>query len=229
MIKRGFLAILIMSLIAGVFLGINFKTSYVEGLNLSFADRELASQINKLKSENQTLLKDIQGKKNYIKLEEDKNIKDKEILDELRMRVNELKIPLGYESVKGPGIIITIDSSEDEDISGIIEKRKFFIGLLNQIKLYGGEAVSINEERIGPYTEVVKAGNHININSVPIAQPYEIKIIGNPKRLTKNINDDNIIIGIMEGVYGLEVSIKLSSEIIMPPLKSEKNLVYIKE
>lgn len=226
--KKGILSITIMSLIAGVFLGINFKTTYVEGLNLSFADRELANQISTLKQENKKLLKEIQKSKDFIKSEEDENIKDKEALEELRSKVKSLRVPLGYEEIQGAGIIISIDSPDGEKLSGIMEEKKFFISLLNNIRLYGGEAISINGERIGPYTEIAKAGNHININSTPVAPPYEIKVVGDPRRLTRNINDENIIIGMMVGVYDMKVSIKLSSEISIPPLGSEKNLIYIK-
>ena len=45
------------------------------------------------------------------------------------------------------------------------------------------EAISINDQRYTAFTEIEKAGNHIEINGVSIGAPIIIKAIGDPETL----------------------------------------------
>lgn len=205
------------------------KYNYNQSMELSFLDKELLSDVKNLRKDNSDLEKLIEEKKKELEKDENNTFQNGEFLEALRDETNDLKTVLGYIKMQGEGIILKIDSKKDENISSIIEERGVLLKLVNQAKLHGGEAIAINDLRIGPYSEIVKAGNHINVNSKPIEQPYEIKIIGSGKKLSKYINYSNLIIGDLKNIYDLDVSIKLSSNIIIPNLVGVKELNYIEE
>ncbi|SHJ82534.1 DUF881 domain-containing protein [Tepidibacter formicigenes] len=224
--KKGYLFITILTIFLGIAIGIQIKNSYNNELELSFSDRQLVDELNKTKQENKKLLLKKEYFNSQIEILEKNRLKD-EVTKELKEDVDELKMALGYKDVQGPGIIIRIDIQEDINLGFLMEEKNFLITLINQINVYGGEVISINEQRITPYSEVTLAGNHININSVPIAQPYEIKVIGNKERLNKYINDDNLLIDNMKN-YNLNINIKARDKIIIIKAEREKKLKYTK-
>ena len=60
----------------------------------------------------------------------------------------------------------------------MIDYNRILLNIVNDLKANGAKFISINNQRINKYSEIILAGNHININSTPIAQPYNIKVIG---------------------------------------------------
>lgn len=227
--KKDKFIIFFMVFIVSMLIMLQDKYNYNQSMELNFLDKELLSEVKNFRKENENLEKLIEEKKRELEQEENNTVKNRELLEELRNQTNNLKIVLGYIKMQGEGIILKIDSKKDENISSIMEERGVLLKLVNQAKLHGGEAISINDLRIGPYSEIVKAGSHINVNSKPVEQPYEIKIIGSGKNLSRYINYNNLIIGDLKNMYDLDVSIKLSSNIIIPKLVDVKDLNYIEE
>ncbi|WXR62213.1 DUF881 domain-containing protein [Peptostreptococcaceae bacterium AGR-M142] len=227
--KKDKFIIFFMVFIVSMLIMLQDKYNYNQSMELNFLDKELLSEVKNFRKENENLEKLIEEKKRELEQEENNTVKNRELLEELRNQTNNLKIVLSYIKMQGEGIILKIDSKKDENISSIMEERGVLLKLINQAKLHGGEAISINDLRIGPYSEIVKAGSHINVNSKPVEQPYEIKIIGSGKNLSRYINYNNLIIGDLKNMYDLDVSIKLSSNIIIPKLVDVKDLNYIEE
>ena len=90
-------------------------------------------------------------------------------------------------------------SSIDTNIAEIMEEKRYLINLINELKVFGAEMLSINNYRIVGRTEIVLAGNHINVNGVSIAQPYIIQAIGDPnslKRYVKNMDQFYLSYGV---------------------------------
>lgn len=136
----------------------------------------------------------------------------------------------GLTDVKGDGVIITyIEDTNTE--SGKIRDSDL-IELVNELKLAGAEAISINDQRITNMSEIininVEDGKYfILVNKKRVTSPYTIKAIGDPKYLesaltTKTIGfvtrhdnatlqrENNIIIG----KYNGDIKIKYSKEVI---------------
>ncbi|SHH46448.1 DUF881 domain-containing protein [Tepidibacter thalassicus] len=225
--KNKYWIMVVFTLFLGISIGIQTKGDYNQVRELSFYGRQLVEEINKTKQENRELLL----KKEYLNLQIDilerNKLKD-EVVKNLKESVDKLKMILGYKDVQGPGIIIKIDTNEDINLGELMESRSFLVQLANQIKTYGGEVISINNQRITSYSEITLAGEHININNVPIVQPYEIKVIGDKKMLSdKYINDENFLIDTMKK-YNLSVDITTSDNMIIKKSEREKNLKYIK-
>ncbi len=100
---------------------------------------------------------------------------DKELL--------QAQIIAGLTDVQGDGIVITLTDT-DESIIGY----KDLLTLINELRLAGAEAISINDQRIINMSYVVGIGmddgmSFILINQKKITAPYVIKAIGDQKYL----------------------------------------------
>lgn len=100
----------------------------------------------------------------------------------LTNELNQTNTLLGKTNVKGEGIIINLNS----DSSNIIAED--LIKLVNELKLAGAEAISINNKRIINITDIVDVNSYILINGERTNAPYEIKVIGNSQYLMSGIN-----------------------------------------
>ncbi|MZQ76402.1 MAG: DUF881 domain-containing protein [Peptoclostridium sp.] len=218
----------LMLVLLGIMMGIQFKAGYNERFESSFIDREITAQVNQIRKENTQLGDSIRTAKHRVSLYENSAQDESPEIKKLKKEVEDMKLTLGYLEASGSGLSIKIDTKRDENLGFIMEEKKWFLLLINDIRYYGGEAISINGQRISPYTEIVLAGNHININSVPIVQPYDIRVIGDIERLNKYINDDNILIESMRKAYDMDISIKKSGKITIPRLEDEKKLKYVR-
>ncbi len=227
MIVRKFDVMFLIIFLFGITIGIQLKAGYSEQYELSFVDREIVSQINQMMKENAEISRQLKHANKKVK-EFENSSKESQEIKQVREQVEELKLALGYSKVSGEGVIVKIDIQEDMNLGLLMEEKKWFLSILNDIKYYGGESVSINGQRVGPYSEVVLAGNHINVNSIPIVQPYEISIIGDSKRILKYFNETSILIEDMKYRHGIDIDVKAYENIIVPRLEVEKKLKYVR-
>ncbi len=220
---------LIMTTILGILIGIQVKSPYQISSDGSFIMRDTITKINKERIESYTLMKQKKAYEREIeKLEEQASDENKELLT-YKQKSDYLKNHLGYKSVYGPGIKIIIDTHDDRNLAYLMEERKLFIILVNELKAQGGEAISINGQRLNSMSEITLAGNHININAVAIAPPYEVCVIGNSSKLLDFVNTKSPIIDIMKNGYNLSINYKLENNLLLPKLDHIKNSEYLKE
>ena len=101
----------------------------------------------------------------------------------LEQELNESEKFVGYTDVHGEGIVITLENNDFRNI-----ERFDLISLVNELKIAGAEAISINEERIVVNTDIALVNNSIIlVNSRRISDPYVIKAIGDKKYLESAI------------------------------------------
>ena len=90
---------------------------------------------------------------------------------------------LGYTDVHGEGIVVTLSDNELTNI-----ERFDLISLVNELKLAGAEAISINDERVVTNTDIALINNRIIlVNGRRISGPYVVKAIGDKKYLESAI------------------------------------------
>jgi len=145
-------------------------------------------------------------------------------------QVEDLKSNLSYTDISGSGIVIKLDAINEDtgNIANIIDYNKVLVNLINEVKINGGAFISINGQRMNQYSEIVLAGNHININSVPIAQPYEIKVIGDVEKLYKYVDKESNYLRRIESNYPLKIEFKNNENITMNKINVPNKLKYIK-
>ncbi|MEJ8554518.1 DUF881 domain-containing protein [Tepidibacter sp. Z1-5] len=223
--KKSYIHILILSLVLGMGVGIQFKSNYNTVGELSFFDKQIIDKVNRVKQENKKLIVKKEQLNNQLEILEENKIDDP-LGKSMKENIDNLKMTLGYKDVQGSGMIIKIDTKEDINLGDLMETNNFFVRLINQIKKHGGEVISINNQRVSQYSAIALAGRHINVNFTPIVQPYEIKIIGNTDTLNKYVNDPNAEIEYMRS-YGLDIDIKSHDMLIIEGMPREKELKQI--
>jgi len=215
--KNKYVLIILSCIVLGILIGISIKDLQSrEGLVISKDDitkkeiRITKKSIKKLDKEIKKLNKETKSLKiEYMNLDSIKEIEN-------------LKQVLSYTDIKGKGIIITIDAANEEtgNIANEIDYNKILINLINVLKANGAKFISINNQRINQYSGIVLAGNHININYTPIAQPYIIKVIGDIDKLSLYLNKsdnylDNIVLN-----YPMKVEYRIDESISIPKIKN---------
>ncbi len=143
--------------------------------------KELLANYKEKYNETEQQLIDTKAKIEEYK-REDKSEEDAVAL--LAEEVKQANMLLGNTKVKGEGIVITMENNirYDERESSII-KSADIISLINELKLAGAEAISVNNERIVAKSDVFDVGNFVCINGQRTSSPYEIKAIGDRKHL----------------------------------------------
>lgn len=102
----------------------------------------------------------------------------------LEEEVKQANMLLGNTNVKGEGIIIKMNNNiRNDEMESSIIKTADLLDLVNELKIAGAEAISINGERIVAKSDIFDVGNFIYINGQRTTAPYEIKAIGDRKYL----------------------------------------------
>lgn len=202
---------------------------FIIGLLIGILIKDYNKQVSLYVNKDKFIKNEIKSTQKSIKVmgkEKEKIEKEIEILksknqnSKVANQVNTLKEILGYIDVKGSGLLINIDAINDEmgNIANSIDYNKILLNIVNEIKVNGGEYVSINNQRLNQYSEISLAGNHININSTPIAQPYNINVIGDVDKLTDYINKKNTYLESIGNNYQLKVETKIEKNITIEKL-----------
>ncbi len=219
--KNNYMLIILTSILLGLLIGISAKeysdteSTYISKDKLTKKEiKETNKNIKKLYSEKDKL--EVEMNQLKLKYENNNDIKN----------IEKIKKDLSYTNIKGDGIIIKIDALNDEigNIASLIDYNKVLINIVNDLKKYGAEFISINNQRINQYSEIVLAGSHININSVPIAQPYEIKAIGNIDELSEYEVKE---IKYIENNQPIKFEQKIQSNMYMEKINISNKLKYI--
>lgn len=219
----------ILSLFLGILLIIQMKSPIQYNTYTSFVSREIISQINKEKKD----MYDLEDKLNslnrqYSKLQSQYEKENMGLGGEEKQIYENYRIILGLEKIVGEGIIIKLEPHDiNKNIAFDIETNRVLLKLVNNIKKAGGEVIAINNQVLASNSEITLAGNHININSVPISQPYEIKVIGNEKTLYRYFVEKDYLLDSLEKNLDIKTEVSKSRKINIPALSGQKEFEYM--
>lgn len=153
-------------------------------------ETELRSELASWKSKYEDVMlkiEDTDNKKQEYSVEIENNNNISELL---QREVDEAKMLAGYTDVYGPGMVVVL---EDTDKKQIVAED--LITLVNELRLAGAEAISINDQRIISLTDISNVDyRFIFLNTgkdsgmIKIDSPYTIKAIGNQKYLESAIS-----------------------------------------
>ena len=154
----------------------------------------------------------------------DSNEQASELLEKELKQTNLL---VGKTNVVGEGVIVTLSDNENKSIEATDLRY-----LINELKLAGAEAISINEQRILNMTEIVDVNPYILINDERIVSPYVVKAIGNQTYLSSALSLKNSGFIDSYNKNGKTVEMKQEKNINIQAYNSKKNqlqLRYAKE
>ena len=148
---------------------------------------------------------------------------DTEASNLIEKEFNQTNILLGLTDVTGPGIIVTLSNNSTKNIDAYD-----LLELVNELRLAGAEAISINDERIVAMSDIVDINySFIVVNGNRISSPYVVKAIGDQTYLESGLTAkeygymDNIIKG-----NGKTATLERSDNIQIPKFKGELEMNY---
>ncbi|ERI91293.1 hypothetical protein HMPREF1982_03252 [Clostridiales bacterium oral taxon 876 str. F0540] len=202
------LFVFIATIIVGILisLNINFNKTYNRVFLSTKQYQDAYSQRNKLRGDISSLqdeYAELNKKLNSFQNEGHGHSSISNVSNEIEDELSKNKMVLGTVDVEGEGIIITLkDISNDiyfysEDDPNLMDKiihNIDIVNLINDLKMAGAEAISINGQRVNDRTSVICDGSLLEVNGVKIASPFNINAIGNKESLkTYMLADDNYL------------------------------------
>lgn len=110
--------------------------------------------------------------------------------------INSLKANAGLTDVKGEGITVvvsdSINASSDVYNSTFVVHDTTLMQLVNDLKLAGAEAISVNDERIVAMTEFFCVGPAVKVNGTKLFAPFIIKAVGVPSKLETAVRESSV-------------------------------------
>lgn len=222
-----YLSIVVITMILGVMLAIQFRTNrYIEQGVPADRAQEMQVELSKLEKDNRKLDREIEDL-NY-KLEQAKKgqLQAREaILDELKKS----KTSAGLLTVSGPGLEVVLDNppSQSRRTGIFIIRDEDLLRVVNELRGAGAEAISINGQRIISTSEIRQAGSFININLERTEPPFHILAIGSPEKLKSSLEISGGLVDYFRDL-GIVVKIQLNSSLTVPAYNKSLQFNYVK-
>ncbi|MCI9286983.1 MAG: DUF881 domain-containing protein [Clostridia bacterium] len=171
----------------------------------------------------------------YAKLEENRSILEEykqrresnvEASELLEKELLQAKMIAGETDVKGNGIVVTITDNENTEKITATD----LLVLINELRLAGAEAISINDQRIINMSDVVDIniddGAHfIFVNKEKrLVSPYVIKAIGDQKYLESALTTKTV--GFIDQ-YSENATLERQNNIRIPKYSGEIKVKYV--
>ena len=203
------ITILFICMLLTSIISIQFKTTReiniidIKNMNEDELKKEILSFQNKYTQTSEKLedtYKKIQEyEKSLLNGEKNSNVLDSEL--------EESKVLSGLTDVQGEGVILILQDNEEEQITS-----NHLVELVNELKYAGAEAISINNNRITNFTDIVDVNYIIMIDGIKISSPYEVKAIGNQTYLSSTISAKD---GFLSTYKETGLAIKMNEEAIV--------------
>lgn len=190
------------------------------------------TSINSEKTEIEQLRSLIFEKQEKLKEYESITGKSDNIVASMKQELDKMKLMSGFQDVHGEGALIVLDDGtrelyENEDPNDVIVHDIDLLIVLNDLKIAGVEAISINGQRIVNSTEVNCSGHSVRINNQFFAQPFIIKAIGDPVIIESALSAPGTY-GELLREYGLVLDVYKTINIKIPKYKEELDYKFIK-
>lgn len=147
---------------------------------------------------------------------------DKEASEFIAKELEKQNNLLGKNDVKGNGVIVTLTDTRAQKITS-----EDLRTLLNELKLAGAEAISINGQRIVYDSYIVDIeSTYISVNGVGIVSPYEVKAIGDPTYLESGLSKKQYGYIDTKLEEGKDVTLKRQDNILINKYNGDLNMEY---
>lgn len=176
------------------------------------------------------LIKEKQGE---LKKLEEFNDKGEDIQELLVDESNKNKVIAGFTDMEGPGIVIKMQDNQNIEVVGSEIKDDVIhdadiLEILNDLRVAGAEAISINGQRVMPMSEIKCGGPIIRVNGKSLGSPFVIKAIGNSKQLYAAINAPGTYGYTLKNVYKISIESTVEDKIHIPAYSGYFSFYYAK-
>ena len=147
------------------------------------------------------------------------------LIASMKSQIDNLGLLAGTTDVQGEGIIITL---YDGNTSDSLVHDSDLLTVINELRVAGAEAISVNEQRIITTSAVRCVGSVIQVNYQKVAAPFEIKAIGNAQYLESAMTIKNGVVDVLNG-YGIKVTLSRESNIEIPKYDGALSFNFAKQ
>lgn len=227
--------ILLLTFLMGIVIALQIRTVSKSGGIIKFKSiNELKKQVELEREANENLSQLLHEKKTelYHYTEELENTGS--ILELMEQEKKKRMTICAVTPLRGEGIVLRVSDSEDELKEGENPNDKIVhdqdvLHILNDLKIVGAEALSINGQRVSSLSEIKCAGPTITINEKTYGQPFMIYAIGPKEDLMDAIVDPESYTYLLRTVYGLEIEASVHDDLYVPGYGKYIELKYMKE
>ncbi len=230
--KGNYMAIVVLSVFLGLILSIQFKTiakSVGEGILPTQRAQQLALELKKAQADRDAQANRIEELETKIEQYEKGGVENDLYAENLYKDTMKYRILAGYVDLVGPGIILEINDPPVDVQYGegysIVDELDLILQVISVLNAAEAEAISINDLRYTSFTEIVRAGNHIVINGVPVNSPIIIKAIGNSDTLESALAIKRGIVWQLRN-YDYIVHLTQDKNVSIPKYRKVKEFIY---
>lgn len=228
------LILTLFSIILGLFISLQIKTKVVIHTPVNVKTLQVTkNQIDNIHKEIGELDEILTDREEKLEILENISKGDDNIIDILTedMKIN--KTYSGESDLLGPGIVIEMYDNQEKrdwwyDINDDIIHDIDILNIINDLRVAGAEAISINNERVVSTSEIKCAGPVIRINDNTSATPFVIRAIGDPKLLMASVSAPGTNGDILKNVYNKGFDISVEDEIEIPAYNGMFDFKYAK-
>lgn len=206
------IALMVVCIVLGIMLALQYKSvnynqsmASFENMRLDELKNELITMQNQRNSLQERLAELEDENQTYAKVKAG----DSEAAQQIQNSLKSARIFAGLETVKGAGIIVTLDN-----YASIMVMDYDILNIVNELRASGAQAISVNDERIVAMTEIREAGQYVMINGRQYKAPFTIKAIADPDNLEHSLTLIGGVVEILEDDL-LSVTIKKADEIVI--------------
>lgn len=224
----------IFSIIIGIFIATQIKMKLEIYAPVTLKSLQTTrNEINAINNEVTELNKMIKLKEEELEILEKIAMGDNNIIDFLLDELRYNKIHSGLTALEGPGVVITMYDNPEErtlgfDINDDVIHDTDILNIINDLRIAGAEAISINGERVLSTSEIQCRGPTIKINGRSYATPFVIRAIGDPKLLHASVIAPDTNGDILKNVYSIGFETTVEDKIFISPFRGVYNFRYAK-
>ncbi|MEA4925622.1 MAG: DUF881 domain-containing protein [Syntrophomonadaceae bacterium] len=224
---NGKISIMIICLLVGIMLSVQFRTSESYGPSLRDArSDELLLKNSALSEQNEDLAQEVIALREKVTNMESGN----ELISELQAELKKSNMAAGLIPVIGPGIIITLNDSPralqpGQNPNDLLVHDEDILKIVNEMKASGAEAIAVNDQRITAMTEIRCAGTTILVNMNKVAPPFIIKATGDPQLLESGLNIRGGYLEVLKSI-GLQTQLEKNDKIEIPAYNGAANFKF---
>lgn len=226
------LSLVLFSVFLGIILSIQFKTinkSVGDGVLPTQRAQQLAVELKRAQAERDAQASRIGELESKIEQYEKGEVDSDVYAENLYKDTIKYRMLAGYVDLEGPGIVLEINDPPADiqygDYYNIVDDLDLILQIVSILNAAEAEAISINDQRYTAYTEIVRAGNVIEINGVSTNSPIVIKAIGNPSTLESALAIKRGIIWTLRS-YDYLVHLSQAKNIVIPKYRKTKDFIY---
>jgi uncharacterized protein YlxW (UPF0749 family) len=218
-LTRAQLIVALLLFVLGLGLAIQVRTTSDNGTLRGARQEDLVRILTELDNRSQRLQDEKRGLESQRSELETSSDQAAEALKQTRQKARELGVLAGTEAAQGPGITLTIT-----DPHGGVESDSL-LDTVQELRAAGAEAIQINNVRVVAGTYFTDSGSGVRIDGHQVAQPYVVKVIGNPPDLEPALNIPGGVVQTLEKEQATADVVR-SQKITVDALRPQKQPDY---